>query len=193
MKSALRSEIKALKSTFSAEELATLSAYIAENIINDADVRAAKTIVAYCSLPDEVDTHAVIDTLLADGKTVLLPVVKGSDMELHEYKGCESLHKGAYGILEPQGNPFLEYDTIDVVLVPGVAFDAAGHRLGRGKGYYDRFLPKAINAVKIGVCFPFQVVNTIPFEPHDVACDRIITYRKTEISGNTGIIRPQDI
>lgn len=189
MKSELRSEIKALKATFSAEELATLSADIAENIINDADVRAAKTIVAYHSLPDEVDTHALIDSLLADEKTVLLPVVKADDMELREYRGRESLHKGAFGILEPQGTPFLEYEKIDVVLVPGVAFDAAGHRLGRGKGYYDRFLPKATNAVKIGVCFPFQVVNTIPFEPHDVACDKIIKPPSVLPKGGRKVIR----
>ena len=84
--------------------------------------------------------------------------------------------------MEPIGEPFTDYAQIDVCLVPGVAFDAAGHRLGRGRGYYDRFLSKlyspshfpALSPLKIGVCFPFQRVAEVPSEPHDILMDEVI-------------------
>ena len=101
----------------------------------------AQTIMAYYSLPDEVNTHALIDELVAEGKTVLLPKVTGDDtMELRRYTGRDDLQEGSYHILEPVGEPFTDYAAIDLILVPGIAFDAAGHRLGRGRGNYDRFL-----------------------------------------------------
>ena len=72
------------------------------------------------------------------------------------------------------GEQFTDYDKIDLALVPGMAFDAAGHRLGRGKGYYDRFLGEHPHIYKIGVCFPFQRVAEVPSEAHDVVMDEVI-------------------
>ena len=96
----------------------------------------------YCSLPDEVATHEVLDTLVAMGKTVLLPVVTGeTTMQLCIYRDSTDLEAGAYNILEPTGEPFDRLREIDVAVVPGMAFDSCCNRMGRGKGYYDRFLP----------------------------------------------------
>jgi 5-formyltetrahydrofolate cyclo-ligase len=85
------------------------------------------------------------------------------------------LERGAFGILEPRGEVFLDYDQVEVAIVPGMAFDKAGHRLGRGKGFYDRLLPRLTQAHKIGVCFPFQYLDEIPCEEHDVVMDEVIS------------------
>ena len=140
-------------------------------------LREATVVLAYYSLPDEVCTHVLLDELVADGKTVLLPKVTGADtMELRRYTGRADLQEGAYHILEPVGEPFTDLSAIDLILVPGLAFDAAGHRLGRGRGYYDRFLHSKNRpyCVKIGVCFDFQKVDEVPVDAHDIAMDKVV-------------------
>ena len=99
-------------------------------------------------------------------------------MVIRQYEGQESLREGAFRILEPQGQdlPFPSL-RVDLVLVPGVAFDAAGHRLGRGKGYYDQFFascPQVAASYKLGIAFPFQIVGEIPTEPHDIQMDEVL-------------------
>ncbi len=135
----------------------------------------AQTVMLYCSLPDEVDTHGLIDTLYGEGKTVVLPVVTGeSEMELRVYHGADSLRRGAFDILEPVGERFTDYESIDLAVIPGMAFDDSGHRLGRGKGYYDRFLVNLPHCYKIGMCFDFQRVEHVPCESTDIAVDEVI-------------------
>jgi 5-formyltetrahydrofolate cyclo-ligase len=130
----------------------------------------------YSALPDEVPTQSLIDGLVAQGKTVLLPrVVSDTDMELRHYTGPHDLQTGAFGILEPTGQLFTDYATIDVAIIPGMAFDAAGHRLGRGKGYYDRFLSRIPHAYKIGLCFSWQMVDSVPSNQHDVVMDAVVS------------------
>jgi 5-formyltetrahydrofolate cyclo-ligase len=118
----------------------------------------------------------LITVAFESGKRVLLPVVKDEDLELRLYEGEDSLRKGAFGIMEPTGETFAEenYDEIQLALVPGMAFDKAGHRLGRGKGYYDRLLPKLKKAKLTGVCFHFQLVDEVPAEPHDISVAEIL-------------------
>ncbi len=135
--------------------------------------RQAHTILLYHSLPDEVCTHDFIRKWSAY-KQVLLPVVAGNDLELRRYTGPADLKKGAYGIEEPVGEPFTDYNSIDLAVIPGVAFDVHGNRLGRGKGYYDRLLPHLPHAYKIGICFPFQLLEEIPTEVQDISMDEII-------------------
>lgn len=99
----------------------------------------------------------------------------GDVLELRHYTGPEDLKPGAYGIAEPTGELFTGYATIDIAVIPGVAFDFSGHRLGHGRGYYDKLLPKLTTTVKAGICFPFQVVEEVPTEPFDIPMDIIIT------------------
>ena len=142
----------------------------------------ARTILAYYSLPDEVNTHQLIDELLADGKTVLLPTVIGEgEMEWHVYSSVSALKNGAFGIGESEGELYSDFSQETsssekqmIALVPGVAFDAAGRRLGRGKGYYDRFLAAHPYIYKIGVCFDFQKVPEVPADEQDVPVDEVI-------------------
>lgn len=163
------------KRRFSGKELEELSLPVIRRLLSDAKIRAAKTVLMYYSLPDEVFTHNVIDRLVNEGKTVLLPhVTDGENMELREYESRSDLAAGCYGILEPSGRVFDDYGRIDVAVVPGMSFDADCNRLGRGKGYYDRFLAKIPDLFKIGVCFDFQKLDHIPADGNDVRMDKII-------------------
>lgn len=135
--------------------------------------RQAHTILLYHSLPDEVNTHDFIRKWSAQ-KQILLPVVIGNDLELRRYTNPQDLKKGAYGIEEPVGEPFTDYASIDLAIIPGVAFDAQGNRLGRGKGYYDRLLPRLPHTYKIGICFPFQLLEEVPTEALDVRMDEVL-------------------
>lgn len=120
-------------------------------------------------------THTNLSGSGAAKKRILLPVVVGDDLELRLYTRPEDLKPGAYGIEEPTGELFTDYADIDFIAVPGVAFDRNGNRLGRGKGYYDRLLPRIPSAYKAGICFPFQLVEEVPAEPFDIRMDEIIT------------------
>ena len=174
-KADLRRQIQQIKRQFTPQQLEELSLLVISSL--RPLLAEAQTIMAYYSLPDEVNTHALIDELVAEGKTVLLPKVTGPDtMEVRRYTGRADLQEGAYHILEPVGEPFTDLSAIDLILVPGLAFDAAGHRLGRGRGYYDRFLHSKNRpyCVKIGVCFDFQKVDEVPVDAHDIAMDKVV-------------------
>lgn len=139
--------------------------------------QSAHTILLYHSLGDEVHTHEFIEKW-SNSKQIILPVVVGDDLELRTYSSPSDLSVGAYGILEPTGAPFYDYHKIELAIIPGVAFDISGSRLGRGRGYYDRLLPK-LTAHKIGVCFPFQFVDEVPAEKFDIRMDEVI-YKKLD-------------
>ncbi len=182
-KSELRKEIRNRKRQFSQVQLGELSLSAISQLRNHPKVKAAHTLLLYYSLPDEVNTHEWIDELVAEGKQVLLPVVVGdANMILREYTGKHDLAEGSFHIQEPVGKLYPEsrYGEIEVAIIPGMSFDDEGHRLGRGKGYYDRFLKKQSQIgtsralYKIGVCFGFQKEPSIPFESHDIVMDEVI-------------------
>ncbi len=173
-KSELRKEIRRLKADYPAEVRASLSRRICNDIQADGLWRAAGTVLLYCALPDEVDLQELMENGRRSGKRVLLPVVNGDDLLVREYSGEDSLQTGAFGIKEPVGPDFTNLGEIELVLVPGMAFDGQGHRLGRGKGYYDRLLPRLGKAYRMGVCFPFQFVETVPVEAYDQGMNEVI-------------------
>ena len=177
-KKELRRYIREQKRHFTSQQLGEMSLSIMSSVLTHPRVQEADTILMYHSLPDEVDTHSALDQLLAMGKKVLLPkVVSDTEMTIHEYIGQNSLKPSEpYGILEPT-TPELSIINcqLSIAIVPGMAFDKQGHRIGRGKGYYDRFLSQIPNIYKIGVCFPFQMLESIPSESTDVVMDEVIT------------------
>lgn len=145
------------------------------SLIEHPRVKAAQTILLYSALPDEVPTQGLIDELVAQGKPVLLPrVVSDTEMELRRYTGHSDLCPGAFGILEPVGELFTAYERIDIGIIPGMAFDAAGHRLGRGKGYYDRFLARVPLMYKIGLSFSWRLLDHVPCDEHDIIMDEVV-------------------
>ena len=137
-------------------------------------VREADTVALFASLPDEPQSAALLRRLAAAGRKVVVPRVEGCVMEFYAYRP-EAMARGAFGIDEPQqGEPVRPAD-IDVMILPGVAFTAAGARLGRGKGFYDRYMSReGFRARRIGVCFAEQIVAQLPSEPHDMAVDEVI-------------------
>ncbi len=173
-KSELRTYIKRQFRQTTAHDREKWSGEICRRMGADRRIKDADCIMAFYPLGDEVDIVPLLDALRSEGKIILLPVVTGdSEMILRRYEGSGTMVSGVLGTQNPQGNEFVDYDKIEVALVPGQAFDKAGHRLGRGKGYYDRFLKKLRNAYTMAVCFPYQVVDSVPFEPHDMIIDHV--------------------
>ena len=134
----------------------------------------ASCILCYHSLPDEVNTHAFIEKW-SKQKTILLPVIQDDVLHIRKYDGKEKCKTGAFQIVEPIGEDFHDFQAIDLVLIPGVAFDSEGSRLGRGKGYYDRFLSGVPEGVwKIGVCRPIQLLDRVMTAEHDISMDGLL-------------------
>lgn len=131
----------------------------------------AQNVLLFWPLPDEINTIPLIEHAYAVSKTIFLPVVVGDDLVIKPYNPM-AMKPGAFGILEPQGDPVSPVQ-LDLIIVPGVAFDAAGNRMGRGKGFYDRLLA-GTSATTIGVCYAEQYYLSIPTEPHDVPLNDVI-------------------
>lgn len=174
MKNKIRKDISVLKKKMTAEQRQCWSEQLSLCIEQHPVFMQTQTVMAYYPMKDEADLRILLDKYVND-KKLLLPVVEGDDIRLKVYKGPAFMRTGAYGILEPDTDEyFTDLASIDLVLVPGVAFTREGARLGRGKGYYDRFLPLVPQARKIGVGYAFQLIDEIPMSPEDVYLDDII-------------------
>ena len=138
--------------------------------------RDAKTVLLYYPVQNELDVLPLVKKYKRE-KTLLFPVSHRRGITVHPYAGNEQMHRGKFGIPEPT-TPAYE-GKIDLIIVPGVAFDAKGRRLGRGGGYYDRFIKKQTHAVLVGVGYDFQLVDEVPAARHDQRVHRIILPSKT--------------
>lgn len=166
--------IRQRKRQLTQEQLDELSLDVISKLKKDERFALSSTVLLYHSLPDEVNTrHLLSET---KGKRIVLPKVIDSErMVLCEYNGPDDLKEGAFHIMEPTGRLFADYSAIDLAVIPGMAFDNQGNRLGRGKGYYDRLLCQLANAYKIGICFDFQMVPYVPVETTDIKMDKVIS------------------
>lgn len=170
----LRKAIKISKNSLSLEEKKTRSQSIWQQIENLSEFKEARTIMLYWSMDDEVYTHDFIEKWHTK-KTLLLPAVDGDDLRIKVFDGINSMRPGPdFGILEPTGHDYSEPENIDMIIVPGVAFDHNNNRMGRGRGFYDRLLCQS-NAIKVGVCFLFQYIPVVPTEPEDIKMDMVVT------------------
>ncbi len=173
-KSELRAAMRRRYLSTTAAQRAAWGQALCAALLRDEHILSARCILAFYPLADEVDIRPLLAALRAAGKTVLLPeVVSAETMTMREYDGTTESEKGMYGTVNATGEEFTAYEAIDVVLVPGVAFTRAGARLGRGKGFYDRHLERLPAAYKRGVCFPYQIVESIPCEAHDIQMDYV--------------------
>ena len=139
----------------------------------------AENIMLYMPLKNETDTSYIIQKAYQYGKKVILPV---TDKESGNISPCyadinTTFIKGAFSVDEPTGDNVAEISEIDVILVPGIAFDTYGNRIGFGKGCYDRLLNKT-DAIKVGFCYDWQFIKSIPADKHDVRMDYIITEKE---------------
>ncbi len=171
-KMTLRKSIRARVKALSEKEKQKRSEKVCSSLERNKYFRSARTVLLFWSLPDEVDTHGLVEKWSKE-KRILLPVVVGENLEVRLYEGLDRLRLGSFDIQEPVGELVTDLSTIDLVVVPGMGFDAEGHRLGRGKGFYDRLLPQ-IKAHRIGIAFPEQFVFNVPSDPWDINVNEII-------------------
>lgn len=173
-KTEIRRAVRKRIAGLTAEQRTAKSASI-EKMLSDCDaIRGASVVALYASLADEPQTRGLIE-ILSRTRTVVLPRVAGDDMDFYEYSP-DCMAVGAFGIEEPAGGRAVSPDEIDVIIVPATAYTAGGTRLGRGRGYYDRYMSRrGFRATKIGVCFAEQIVGHIPAEPYDIAVDTVVS------------------
>lgn len=172
-KKELRANIKTLKKQHTKEQLLEQSETILAKLEQHPDFKNARIVMLYSALPDEVQTQAFIEKW-RHKKKIILPTVVGDDIIPVELAENTTFAVGDFNILEPQNTPYS--GGYDLIVVPGVAFDRNGNRIGRGRGYYDRFLSKHLNIKRIGICFDFQLVHEVPTEPNDIRMDEVISF-----------------
>lgn len=177
MKKILRKQYLALRSSKDEIELMESSKKIIDNLYKSREFLLSQTIMVYVSFRGEVETHGLIKSLLKESKRVCVPLCKSEDctMTAREVLNFSDLKPGAYGILEPdESMTIVPKNEIDFIIVPGCVFSKGGHRIGYGKGYYDRFL-KDCPAKTCGLSYDFCLLDSIPYETTDVPLDMIIT------------------
>jgi 5-formyltetrahydrofolate cyclo-ligase len=174
-KQALRQEMKLRlrQSAIPHSQLVRRSDIIFNRLVKTKEFQEAECIAAYHALKDEVQTSGFLDDWLYR-RRLFLPVVIGDSLEFRYYSGHNCLRPNGYGILEPYETEKIEIKELELFIVPGIAFDKVGNRLGRGGGYYDRALANT-DKPSIGLCFNFQLVESLPVEAHDRKVTMVIT------------------
>ncbi|KXG78429.1 5-formyltetrahydrofolate cyclo-ligase [Fervidicola ferrireducens] len=177
LKKKLRYDYLEKRLSLSEKEVMEKSEKIMSHLFELEDFKKAGLVMFYVDCRNEVMTKKAIEKALAMGKRVAVPkTVKGEGLLAIEIKSTDELACGTFGILEPVNNSIVNPFEIDLVLVPGIAFDRRGYRLGYGAGYYDMFLPRLRKGVKkIGLAFEMQLADCIPAEAHDVRMDAVLT------------------
>lgn len=174
----LRKSMKALRAQYCAEHSERLSEWsrqIEARVLALPELLRARRVMCYYSLSGEVQTASLLRALIGMGKEVYLPVTKKNrQMNAVRLRNADAVHAGAFRVMEPDGNEVIDPAQIDLVLVPGLAFDRAGGRIGYGAGCYDRFLP-ACGGVFAALSFEFQLSERVPVQAHDVPMHYVIT------------------
>jgi len=176
-KQTIRQLMLAKRKALSPLQVERRSLFVQRIFISTAEFARAKVLALYAPIHNEVATAEVMIQALALDKTVLYPIASSGTLTFRRIYSLADLHKGAYGILEPEVSSvkYAPHD-IDIIVIPGVAFDLKGGRIGYGKGYYD----KALHALEgsgriVGFSYDFQLLDEIVGEPHDVSMDLIIS------------------
>ncbi len=160
----------------SEEERDRKSEKVMERFFDLGEYGDADVVALYLSKNEEVDAWRVVEAA-AERKNVVLPIVKGGGIRFVYYEKYGRMRRGPYGIMEPVGEEFS--GKIDLMALPGVAFDRRGNRIGMGKGYYDRYLAGAGRpGALVGLCFGFQLLESVPTESFDVPVDVVVTERE---------------
>ncbi len=171
-KAELRQIIRKRKQLLTPDLREKASAEIMRRLENRQEFQTARHILLYHALPDEVETSGFLEKW-SGSKNIYLPIVVGDTLEIAPYRK-DTLRCGSFGILEPSRSECVPTDSIELAIVPGMAFDRKLNRLGRGKGYYDRLLSQT-SLCRIGICYGFQLLDDIPAEAHDIRMNAVIT------------------
>ena len=178
-KKTIRANVLAARDTMPLDERERAAVKVIDAIIASTPYGEAKTILAYAHFGSELNTQALLERILADGKKLVLPRVDkaSQQLQLHFVADLNELIAGTWGIREPDANAeVIAADQLDLILVPGVAFDRAGFRIGYGKGFYDKLLAK-VNplSTRLSAAFDCQIIDAVPNEAHDQRVDIIVT------------------
>lgn len=180
----IRKNILSMRDAMTPDVLAEKSVRIINSVLMTEEYRRADVLLTYVNYQSEVITTSLIEHSLADKKSVFTPKVIENDMDFYRISGMESLTKGYRGILEPTGNEIFEKsNAYTLMIMPGAVFDEKCHRIGYGKGFYDRYLMRMknlhIDIHTMALCFDCQVLCLIPYERHDRKPELIITEKRT--------------
>ena len=170
-KAEVRKYVKQLKAEMSESRKLAEATIVWQKVEMLDEFKKAKNILLYYSLHDELPTHEFVERW-HKGKNIYLPKVSGEDLQIIKYDGT-NLQQGSFKIYEPVGEP-VEPSIIDIIIVPGIAFDMSCNRMGRGRGFYDRLL-RATKALKIGVAFDCQIQKVVPTDDHDIPMNFVIS------------------
>ena len=174
-KTRLRTRLRAARDAVTPENARRLSVQAASRVLALPCYASARRIVAYAATAGEIDPRPIVDAALQAGRAVYFPRLTGRTLEFVRARP-EALRDGRYGVPEPTDGELLgPDDTGTLFLVPALAFDERGVRLGRGAGCFDRALPAFPDAVRVGLAFEFQVVPSLPEAPWDVRMDMVVT------------------
>jgi 5-formyltetrahydrofolate cyclo-ligase len=183
----LRAGTLALRRELSLQQVTSQSLVLQQRFLELPEFLRANVLGLYAPIHREVETAAVAAAALARGKSLLYPAVEGSELQFRQVGGLDELTPGRFGIPEPAGEAWEPQDA-DLIVVPGVAFDRSGRRIGYGKGYYDKVLHRLEGSGRlVGFCYDFQLFEEIVGEPHDVTMDLIVTeIRVVRVNKNIG-------
>lgn len=173
-KQELRQAIRARKRAMTEEDILRRSEILAEKFTRSNAYRAAKTIYGYLPYNQEVRTVPMLRRALEEGKRVAVPKVYGDDMKFIYLDDLSQVAKGYAGIPEPVADGPVAQDETALVLMPGLAFDRAGHRIGYGGGFYDKFLAREPHHPTVALCYDFQVMDRLETEEFDIPVDLVI-------------------
>ena len=177
-KGPVRTEMRRLRQELAPADREAWSRRIIEELWGLEAFTRARRVVFYAAAGGEVETLPLIERWIEEGRKVILPRVEGDVMTLVEMDGLDDLGPGYRGLVEPRpgAGRKVPWKEVEVALVPGLAFDLQGNRLGRGGGHYDRALPRlGPKALKIGLAFDFQVVERLPAEARDIPVHLVVT------------------
>ena len=173
-KKELRRTIRERKRAMTEEEIVNRSAKLGELFAQSDAYKNAKTIYGYLPYNQEVRTVPMLEQALKDGKKVAVPKVYGDEMKFLYLDDLSKVSKGYAGIPEPIADEPVADDKTALVLMPGLAFDPAGHRIGYGGGFYDKFLAAEPNHPTLALCYEFQMLPELHTEEHDIPVDTVL-------------------
>ncbi|MBE6934263.1 MAG: 5-formyltetrahydrofolate cyclo-ligase [Ruminococcaceae bacterium] len=173
-KKTLRKQICEQKRAMTPEEIETASAKLGEKFLSSELYCQARTVYGYLPYNQEVRTVPMLEQALADGKRVAVPKIYGDEMKFIYLTDLTQVEKGYSGIPEPIADGPEGDDPEALVLMPGLAFDREGHRIGYGGGFYDKFLAAEPNHPTLALCYEFQIVSQLPVEEFDIPVDVVL-------------------